>query len=340
MRSKGLAIGLVAIAAFSPDASAQDDETRQASGLPIMIGENVARGNQMNISGRITLDFPVPPKRMPNISVYALQSSMPTARTFAVDSGHYLIRNVPRDILTVVVEIDGIEAARQQIVAPPMGNPRQDFSIRWDMATGARQQTGVVDASSYYSRTEKNEELFTSAKNAVRMGDQKRAYTIFNQILAADPKDFPAWTETGTLLFNQKAYDNAEACYFKALQLKKNYFPALMNLGKLYLSQKKADDAILVLSSAVKSDPSSSDAHFYLAESFLLNRKGGSAELHFLKAIEIAPMQKSEVHLRLASIYIAADQKKKAVEQYRSFLKKQPDFVERARLEDFIKTNS
>lgn len=340
MRSKRLAIGFVAISAFSLNSFAQDDETRQASGLPMMIGENVARGNQMNVSGKVTIDFPTPPKRMPTISVFALQSSMPTARTFAVDSGHYLIRNVPRDILTIVVEIDGIEAARQQIAAPPMGNPRQDFTIRWDAATGARERTGVVDASSFYSRTEKNEELFGSAKTALKMGDQKRAYSILNQLLAADPKDFPAWTETGTLLFNQKSFDNAEACYFKALQLKKDYFPALMNLGKLYLAQKRADQAVLVLTNAVKAEPNSADAHFFLGEGFLLTKKGSSAEFHLLKSLELAPLEKSEIHLRLATIYIAADQKKKAADQYRSFLKKQPDFVERARLEEFIRSNS
>jgi len=276
MRSKGLAIGLAVITAFSLDAKAQDDETRQATGLPMMIGENVARGNQMNISGKITIDFPVPPKRMPIISVYALQSSLPTSRAISSDSGHYLIRNVPRDTLTVVVEIDGIEAARQQIIAPPMGNPRQDFTIRWTHGSGTREKTGVIDASAIYIRSDRNQALFRKAQDAVRSSDSKQAYESFDQLLAADPKDFVACTEVGTLLFNQGSLDNAEACYFKALQLKKDYFPALMNLGKLYLTRKKPDDAVLVFSNAVIVDPGSADAHQYLGESFLLTRKGNS----------------------------------------------------------------
>lgn len=332
--------GLVFPIVFTGEVPAQDDETRQATGLPVMIGENVARGNLMNISGKITLEYQAPPKRAPVITIIAMQSGLPSERAVATDSGHYLIRNVRRENVSIVVEIDGMEAARQHLVAPPMSNPRQDFTIPWNHGSGTAQRSGVIDASNLYDRTDKNEELFAQAKAAVRAGDPKRAYEFFNSLLAADPKDYIAWTELGSTFFSNNALDNAEACYFKAIQLRKDYFPALLNLGKLYLSRQRHQDATLVLNNAVKVKEDSADAHYYLGEAYLRLKKGNSAEYHFIKAIKIAPVAKSEVHLRLASLYVAADQKAKASAEYKAFLDKNPNYADRSKLETFIKENS
>lgn len=320
--------------------SAQDDETRQASGLPMMIGENVARGNLMNISGKITLEYQVPPKRLPVISVIAMQAGLPSERAIATDSGHYLIRNVRRENISVVVEIDGIEAARQHLIAPPMSNPRQDFTIPWNHGSGVAQRSGVIDASQFYERSEKNEELFKQAKASVRASDPKRAYEFFNTLLTADPKDYIAWTELGSTFFTNGSADHAEACYFKAIQIRKDYFPALLNLGKLYLSLERYQDAILALNNAVNVNANSADAHYYLAESYLRVKKGNSAEFHFIKTLKLAPIAKSEVHLRLASLYVAARLRNKAAAEYKAFLEKNPDYPDRAKIEVFIKENS
>lgn len=335
-----LIAGIVLPITLAGTVAAQDDETRQATGLPIMIGENVARGNFMNISGKITLEYQVQPKRAPVITIIAMQAGLPSERAVATDAGYYLIRNVRRENVSVVVEIDGIEAARQHLVAPPMSNPRQDFTIPWNHGSGTAQRGGVIDASSLYDRSDKNEELFRQAKSAVRAGDPKRAYEFFNTLLAGDPKDYVAWTELGSTFFSNNSANNAEACYFKALQLRKDYFPALLNLGKLYLSRQRYDDAILALNNAVKINSDSADAHYYLGETYLRTRKGNSAEYHFIKALKIAPAAKSEVHLRLASLYVAANQKGKAAAEYRAFLDKNPDYAERTKLEAFIKENS
>lgn len=141
------------------------------------------------------------------------------------------------------------------------------------------------------------------------------------------------------MYFRSNSLDNVEAGYFKAIEIKANYFAALINLGKLYLSRKRLDDAILVLSSAVASNPASPEAHHYLGEAYLQAKKGSLAVPQLNEAIRLAPKEKAELHLRLASLYDAAGMKAKASAEYKMFLEKRPDYPERKQLEKFISDN-
>jgi tetratricopeptide (TPR) repeat protein len=69
-------------------------------------------------------------------------------------------------------------------------------------------------------------------------------------------------------------------------------------------------------------------------------KKGSKAVIFFNKAIELAPTEKAELHLRLASLYDAANLKDRAVAEYKLFLGKVPNHPEKARIEKYIKDNS
>jgi len=328
---------LIVVIAMAPElAFSQDDETRQGTGLPTRIGEN-AGGSQMNISGKITLAGLEKLKQKPKITVLVTYEGAPVERATANDAGIYLVRNVPRKNVIIVIEVDNSEVARQMIAGPAMGNPRFDLTIPWPMAASAK--PAVISASQLYSRNEKNEDLFQKAAAAIKANESAKASELFNQILTADPKDFVAWTELGTIFFKGNALDNAEACYFKAIDLKKDYFVALMNLGKLYVNRKQFDNAILVLSNAVASNPDSADAHYFLGESYLQTKKGSLAVAQLNEAIRLEPGEKAELHLRLATLYDAAGMKSKAANEYKVFLGKRPDYAEKSKLEKYIADN-
>jgi len=316
----------------------QDDETRQGTGLPSLIGQNAARGDRMNISGRITLETREKLARIPVIKVVAVYAGVTADQAVANDTGYFLVKNVPRDNITLIVEVDGTEVVRQPIVASAMGNPRYDYSIRWPM-TSSSTKPSVVPANPLFARNEKNEDLLQKAIVAEKDKESAKAVGLFNQILTNEPKDFVVWTELGTLYFKDNSLDNAEACYFKAIELKKDYFVALLNLGKLYVTRKQFENAVMVLSNAVRSTPDSADAHHYLGESYLQTKKGSQAVIELNEAIRLAPVEKAEIHLRLATLYDAAKMKSKAAAEYKLFLGKRPDYPEKSRLEKYIAEN-
>ena len=313
---------------------AQDDEARRATGLPMKIGENT-RGDRMNVSGKITLESSAKLPRMPIIKVTVLAVGGVADQAVANDTGFYVVKNVPRDNVSLVVEVDGNEVVRQPIVGSAMGNPRIDFTIPWPRPLSSV-KPGVVSASQLFSRTPKNDELFEKATAAMKVRDSAKAVGFFNELLESEPKDFVAWTELGTLYFKDNSLDNAEACYFKAIELKKDYFVALINLGKLYVTRKQFDNAIVALSNAVASNPESADAHLFLGESYLQTKKGSLAVVQLNEAIRLDPVEKAELHLRLASLYDAAGMKSKAANEYKAFLGKRPNYAEKLKLEKYI----
>ena len=314
----------------------QDDEARRATGLPMKIGEDVS-GVRMNVSGKITLETSAKLTRVPIIKVTVLFAGVPANEAVANDTGYYVVKNVPRDNASMVVEVDGIEVVRQPIVGSVMGSPRYDFAIPWPRPSSVK--PGVVSANQLFTRTPKNEELFQKAVAAMKIQDSAKAVSFFNDLLESEPKDFVAWTELGTLYFKNNSLDNAEACYFKAIELKKDYFVALFNLGKLYVNRKQFDNAVLVLSNAVASSPESAEAHHFLGEAYLETKKGSLAVVQLNEAIRLAPFEMADLHLRLAALYDAAGMKPKAAAEYKMFLEKRPDHVDRATFEAYIKAN-
>lgn len=330
--SRLLAIALFSIA-LVPTAFAQDDETRQSNGLPMLIGEQRA-----NLSGRIKLEGVDRSKPLPVITVLVTFSGGKTEKTTANSDGFYIFRGAPRENFTLVVEADGVEAVRQQFIASVLAIPRFDFTITWKQDSAATKPS-VISAGQSFSRTAENEVILQNALIAMKAGEKAKAIELFNKMLASEPKDFVAWTELGTLYFRNNSLDDAEACYFKAIELKKDYFVALLNLGKLYFSRKKFDDAIVVLSNAVKSEPESADGHHFLGESYLQIKKGSLAVVELNQAIKLAPDEKADLHLRLAALYDAANLKPRAAEEYKQFLTKRPDYKERSKLEKYIADN-
>ena len=335
---KRLLFALITISALlTTFAAGQDDENREATGLPRKIGISPA-GSPMIVSGRVTLEGSEQLRRQPVIRVTAMVGGIPFATTNAQKLGYYYLRDIPRQSLSLIVEVDGTEVSRQVLVASGMGNLTVDVSVPWIVLRSAV-KPGVINVRDAYLRSENAEANFQKALETVRSGKDAEAIKLFDTILGSDQNDYESWTELGNIYFKRNVSSNAEAAYYRAIELKRNYFTALINLGKLYFSLKRFDDAVLVLSNAAKSNPESADAHHFLGESYLQLKKGSLAVPELISALKIAPDEKAELHLRLASLYDAANMKKKAAEEYKAFLKKRPDHSEKERFERYIKEN-
>jgi|CXWL01.1.fsa_nt_gi tetratricopeptide (TPR) repeat protein len=318
---------------FSGGVLAQTDELRSATGLPIQIGQNALFG-QVTIKGLRKEDA------KPIVFVTLLEGGTQLGRIQTNDTGYYYFLTMPRGSGTLVFEVNSNEVGRMLVSAPPggRGNLRQDIELDWQEFK-QRIATGVVSARESYSRDAGNTKAFDAAM--LHVGEKKfdKAMPLLEAVVTKDPKDYVAWTEMGTVYFKNNALDNAEACYFKAIELKKDYFVALLNLGKLYYSRKQFDNSILVLSNAVKVKADSAEAYHYLGESYLQSKKGSLAVPAMNEAIKLAPVEKADLHLRLASLYDGAGMKGKAATEYKLFLQKRPDHPEKAQLEKYIADN-
>jgi Flp pilus assembly protein TadD len=331
---------LVVIPIFVITSFAQTDETRQATGLPMMIGGNSSTTGNVPLSGKLTIPGLDTSQSKPTIYVSVFAGGALIDRRLANDAGYYYMPSVPRDGGFLVVEIDGAEVARTMLTPVVGGSMRQDLVINWMQAQNAKAKSGIISAKDYYERTGENSKLFEKAVLASKDKNPDNAVKLFRELVKNDPKDFVAWTELGTLLYKAEKFAEAEEAYNKALEQKPDFIVALMNLGKLHLAQKQADKSIIVLSKAVEVAPASADAQHYLGEAYLQAKKGSKAVIHLNEAIRLAPIEKAEIHLRLATLYNAAGVKDRAVNEYKLFLEKVPNHPDKEKIEKYIKENS
>jgi tetratricopeptide (TPR) repeat protein len=337
-----LAASLVAVGITS--VIAQDDEARAASGLPTYIGQrgstNPGNGQSARLSGTVEIQGLPEGNKVPNLSVAVMANGVLVARQRVQNRGGFTFNGVPTNGVTLIVEVDNQEIGSYPVGTlspPPMPNRKDIFLVWSNVERRVGTANEVVSLRNAYHRTEENQKAFEKAMASVK--DQKAAIKLLKQITERDTNDFVAWTELGNLYFKEEKFAEAEGAYAKALALKADFLPAMMNRGKLQLSQKDFDGAVATLTQVLEQSPDSADAHHYLGEAYLQSKRGSKAVVHLNRAIETEPVEKAEIHLRLAMLYNAAGLKDRAAAEYKAFLEKVPEHPEKARLQKYISEN-
>ncbi|HEX6285321.1 MAG TPA: tetratricopeptide repeat protein [Pyrinomonadaceae bacterium] len=265
---------------------------------------------------------------------------LPASRQFVSAGGRYQFINLAAGQYDLVVLLDHQEIARIRVeilAGPSQERVRQDITLAWKGEAPAKPSS--ISVADFYQRSEANEKLFVRAKEAT---DQKRyddAIATLRQLVAADPRDFQAWTELGTVFLFKQNYEESENAYVKSVTERPSFFLGQMNLGRLRVVRKNFEGAIEPLSAAVTIQPKSADANYYLGESYLQIKKGSKAVGYLNEAIKLDPVGRADAHLRLATLYNAVGMKDKAALEYAEFLKKKPNYPDRKKLEEYISAN-
>lgn len=270
------------------------------------------------------------------------QGGTTAGRQFVGAGQRYQFINIAPGQYELVVMLDHEIVARQRVEilpGPAQERVRQDISLEWKGGANANAKPGSISAADAYKRTDNNEKLFVRAREAT---DQKRyddAITTLRQVVTADPHDFQAWTELGTVYLFKQSYDESEEAYVKSVTERPAFFLGQMNLGRLRMLRKKYEAAIDPLTAAVTINEKSADANYYLGEAYLQIKKGSKAVVYLNKAIELDPAGKADAHLQLAALYNAVNLKDKAALEYEAFLKVKPNYPDRKKLEEYISAN-
>jgi tetratricopeptide (TPR) repeat protein len=248
-----------------------------------------------------------------DLILYSLSGQI-VGRQRVSSTGRYRFINIGNGHYDLVVELENTEIARMrvEIMSPTLKTDyRQDISLEWRAPVTSSVKPASVSAEDYYKRSSANQKLFDKAQAATDKKKYAEASTLLNQILAADPNDFQAWTELGTLNLAQQNLSDAEKAYVRAVEARPKVFLALMNLGRLRVAQKKYEEASRPLTLALEVKPASAILNFLLGEAYLQVKKGSKAVVHFYEALKLDPTGMAEAHLRLAALYNGAGMKDK-----------------------------
>jgi tetratricopeptide (TPR) repeat protein len=274
-----------------------------------------------------------------DIILYTLGGNV-VGRQKVANNGRYRFLNLRSGEYDLVVEVENAEVARMRINlgGVPGSDLRQDIELAWkaDLSRRESSRKQTVSAADLYDRKSGNQSLFLKAQEAVDRKHYPQAVTFFRQIIDSDAQDFQAWTELGTAYLLQEKVEDAEKAYRRATEVRPTFILALLNLGRTLALQKKFEAATDPLTRAVELQPTSAEANYLLGDAYLGLKKGSKAVGYLSEA---AKLGRYEAHLRLAALYNAAGMKDKAVAEYEEFLKKQPDYPDRKKLEQYIGAN-
>ena len=261
----------------------------------------------------------------------------PVDRQTVTSNGRYRFLNLRDGEYDVVVLSENVEVARVRVRVQSVfkNDFRQDITLSM-LGDGRPARTQTVSAADFYKRTPANKSLFEKSQRAIDEKKYEQALALLGQLVAADPKDFQAWSELGTVHLMQNEVAEAEKVYRRAVGERPAFGLALLNLGRVLLAQKKFDEAVEPLTKAVEAQPDSADANLLLGEAYLQLKKGSKAVPYLNEA---ARLGRADAHLRLATLYNAAGLKDRAAAEYEQYLTKKPDAPDRKKLEEYIKEN-
>jgi tetratricopeptide (TPR) repeat protein len=270
------------------------------------------------------------------IQLYIINGTMVGRQTVGAN-GRYRFMDLRNGEYDVVVLSENLEITRVRVRVESVykNDFRQDITLE-ARSNRSESKPATVSAADVYERTSANKSLFVKAQKAVDEKKYDEALDLVSRLVAADPKDFQAWTELGTVQMLHNNAEEAEKAYRRAIQERPTFTLAFLNLGRLFSVQKKYDAAIDPLEQAVKLSPTSAEANFMLGEAYLQIKKGSKAVPYLTEA---AKLGKADAHLRLATLYNAVGMKDKAALEYEEFLKKRPDYKDRKTLEQYITEN-
>lgn len=303
--------------------------TVQGQGGHTLFGD--LKVDETKVEGFVSLSFDV---------VLYTEGGVLLGRQTVVNNSRYRFLNLQDGRYDVVVEVEGSEVARVRVLvkAAYKTDFRQDIHLEWKQGVAQRQRAKAqtISAADFYDRTGRNKSLFEKAQKAIDEKKFDEAMDLLNRLVAADAKDFQAWTELGTVQLIRNNIEEAEKAYRRAIQERPTFSLALLNLGRLLSVQQKFEAAIEPLTEAVKLSATSAEANLLLGEAYLQIKKGSEAVPYLTDA---ARLGKPEAHLRLAALYNAVGLKDKAAIEYEQFLKKRPDYKDRKTLEQYISEN-
>jgi len=326
MRLLRFAIILVLVPSFCAVATAQIDPIRER-GIHTLFGDIRVETEPGNDSKKpLSLE----------VQLYIINGTLIGRQTVGAN-GRYRFMELRNGEYDVVVLSENLEVARVRVRVESVYKTdfRQDITLE-ARTNRVANRAATISASDVYERTSANKSLFAKAQKAVDEKKYDEAMDLFSRLLAADAKDFQAWTELGTVQLMRNNIEEAEKAYRRAIQERPTFTLALLNLGRVLSVEKKYEEAKEPLAEAVKSSPTSTDANFLLGEAYLQIKKGSKAVPYLNEA---ARLGKPDAHLRLATLYNAVGLKDKAALEYEQFLKKRPDYKDRKALEQYISEN-
>lgn len=299
MRSPvSVAFAVIGIFIFGGGIFAQVDDICADAGLTPSLDSPFA--HVPYVYGRVILHGVNPGAKHPAVTITISEGQQSSERQRLNSSGNFCFRRRGSSS-ALVVEVDGIEAARRTLTPSSAVQQREDFEIYTNQLSRPGSPS-VVSAKFTHPSNPKTIELYKKTVYAEAGKDKPQAIEYLKQIVEIDAADFIAWAKLGSLYFEQKNFTDAEAAFRKSLERKIEYTPAWIYMGQIRMAQKQFLAAVEILKHVTTLDAKSARAFQLLGEAYLQSKQGTLGVAALNEAIKLDPQGMAECHLQSSSL--------------------------------------
>ncbi len=125
------------------------------------------------------------------------------------------------------------------------------------------------------------------------------AAALYAEVLQVWPKHAAASINLGTILYNDRRYDEAEQRYRAAAEIDPDYALAFFDLGNVLDELRRLPEAIAAYARAIQLVPQYADAHYNLALAYERAGERRRALRHWLCYVRLDPVGPWATHARL-----------------------------------------
>jgi tetratricopeptide (TPR) repeat protein len=171
--------------------------------------------------------------------------------------------------------------------------------FEFDFDAGSDHLTAVpTSVAATQQRQRQIAALFFDGVRCEEQGQTAEAAEFYRQVLALE-EHAPAAINMGTILYNQRQFQNAEELYRRATVANPEYPLAFFDLGNALDELQRLPEAVEAYRTAIRLAPTYADAHYNLALAFERSNERRRALRHWLAYARLDPAGPWGTHARM-----------------------------------------
>jgi tetratricopeptide (TPR) repeat protein len=168
------------------------------------------------------------------------------------------------------------------------------------------------------------QQIIERAQTAIDHGDIPGAEAALQALVARTPASAVAQQRLGTVYLLEGRFEDAKACFSRALKLDPEYVDSLIGLGRVEAEEGDADAARRRFETAIEIDPSRSQAHFALGSVLQIMGQTDAALAEFFRTLE-GESSHAEASRCIAAIQLTKNQPEQALSRLNQVLEVSAD---------------
>jgi len=285
---------------------------------------DIALGQQtVRLEGKVRTDAGATLKSGVNVRIETDEGQL-VAEQPANSEGSFHFEGLPKQQCRLVVTADGFETHQESL---DLGYGAT-MVVRWITLRPSPKSAGQAAPSGPRSDTlapKGAKKEYEIAANDLLRKDLDRAQAHLEKAVKEYPCYARAQTDLAALLEQKQDLAGAEAALKKARGCDPDYIDPYIVLGQMLNSQKRFSDAAPVLEEGVRRSPASWQFYYQLGVAYYgLNQYNKAAD-EYNKVNELSPSPPTELHVKLADVYLREKAYDKAYAQMDQYVKAEPN---------------